>query len=45
MSQEEFDIIYGTGNVFRDLGHPDLDCEQLRAVPASGQPKRDCVRQ
>ncbi len=45
MNQEEFGIIYGTGNVFRDLGHLDPDCEQLRAVLASGQPKRDCVRQ
>jgi predicted XRE-type DNA-binding protein len=29
------DIIRGTGNVFRDLGHPDADREQLRALLAA----------
>ena len=28
-------IIRGSGNVFRDLGMPDADCEQLRAVLAA----------
>jgi predicted XRE-type DNA-binding protein len=35
MSDEEFELIYGTGNVFRDLGHPDADREHLRAVLAA----------
>lgn len=29
------DIIRGTGNVFRDRGHPDADREQLRALLAA----------
>jgi len=29
------DIIQGSGNVFRDLGHPDADREQLRALLAA----------
>lgn len=32
---DEFEIIRGTGNVFRDLGHPDADKEQLRAILAA----------
>lgn len=28
-------IIRGSGNVFRDLGHPDADREQLRALLAA----------
>ena len=32
---KEFDIIRGSGNVFRDLGHPDADREQLRALLAA----------
>jgi predicted XRE-type DNA-binding protein len=35
MSKDEFDIIRGSGNVFRDLGHPDADREQLRALLAA----------
>src|ERR1700722_13198911 len=35
MSDDDFDIIRGTGNVFRDLGHPDADKEQLRALLAA----------
>src|SRR6202044_502597 len=35
MSNDEFDIIRGSGNVFRDLGHPDADSEQLRALLAA----------
>jgi len=33
---DETDIIRGSGNVFRDLGHPDADREQLRALLAAG---------
>jgi predicted XRE-type DNA-binding protein len=35
MSGDEFDIIHGSGNVFRDLGHADADKEQLRALLAA----------
>src|ERR1700722_20635867 len=35
MSDDDFDIIRGSGNVFRDLGHPDADREQLRALLAA----------
>jgi hypothetical protein len=32
---DDMDIIRGSGNVFRDLGHPDADREQLRALLAA----------
>ena len=32
---EEFEVIRGTGNVFRDLGHPNADAEHLKAVLAA----------
>ena len=32
---EEIEIVRGSGNVFRDLGHPDADAEQLKAVLAA----------
>ncbi|MCH8313928.1 MAG: XRE family transcriptional regulator [Nitrospinae bacterium] len=36
MSEEEkFEIIHGTGNVFRDLGEPDADVKQLKALLAA----------
>ena len=35
MSRDALDIIRGSGNVFRDLGHPDADREQLRAQLAA----------
>src|SRR5450631_2520757 len=35
MSKDEFDIIRGSGNLFRDLGHADADREQLRAILAA----------
>src|ERR1019366_8561073 len=35
MSNSDFAIIRGSGNVFRDLGHPDADREQLRALLAA----------
>jgi hypothetical protein len=31
---DDMDIIRGSGNVFRDFGHPDADREQLRALLA-----------
>jgi predicted XRE-type DNA-binding protein len=33
--KDDMDIIRGSGNVFRDLGHPDADREQLRALLAA----------
>jgi predicted XRE-type DNA-binding protein len=35
MIEEDFEIVRGSGNVFRDLGHPDADREQLRALLAA----------
>lgn len=35
MSGDDFDIVRGSGNAFRDLGHPDSDKEQLRALLAA----------
>jgi predicted XRE-type DNA-binding protein len=35
MSDESDEVIHGSGNVFRDLGRPDADLEQLRAILAS----------
>jgi hypothetical protein len=32
---EEFEVIHGTGNVFRDLGRPNADAEHLKAVLAA----------
>jgi predicted XRE-type DNA-binding protein len=35
MSAGDFDIVRGSGDLFRDLGHPDADREQLRALLAA----------
>jgi predicted XRE-type DNA-binding protein len=32
---DDADMIRGSGNLFRDLGHPDADREQLRALLAA----------
>ncbi|HET6238495.1 MAG TPA: helix-turn-helix transcriptional regulator [Acetobacteraceae bacterium] len=32
---DDLEITRGSGNVFRDLGHPDADREQLRALLAA----------
>jgi predicted XRE-type DNA-binding protein len=32
---EEFELVRGSGNVFRDLGYADADAEQLKAVLAA----------
>lgn len=32
---DDLEIIRGSGNVFRDLGHPEADREQLRALLAA----------
>jgi predicted XRE-type DNA-binding protein len=32
---EELELIRGSGNVFRDVGHPNADVEQLKAILAA----------
>lgn len=31
---DEFELVRGSGNVFRDVGHPNADLEQLRSILA-----------
>jgi predicted XRE-type DNA-binding protein len=33
--KKDVEIVRGSGNVFRDLGHPNPDLEQLRAILAA----------
>jgi predicted XRE-type DNA-binding protein len=35
MMDEAIEVVRGSGNVFRDFGHPDADREQLRAILAA----------
>ena len=35
MKREAFEIVRGSGNVFRDLGHKNADAEQFKAVLAA----------
>ena len=35
MSDDSFEIVRGSGNIFRDFGDPDADREQLRALLAA----------
>jgi predicted XRE-type DNA-binding protein len=35
MSDEDFDIVRDSGNIFRDLGHPHADRDQLCALLAA----------
>ena len=35
MSDDDFDLVRGSGNVFRDLNQPNADLEQLRALLAA----------
>jgi predicted XRE-type DNA-binding protein len=35
MIDEPIEIVRGSGNLFRDFGHPDADREQLRAILAA----------
>ena len=32
---ETVDVVHGSGNVFRDLGHPNADIEQLKSILAA----------
>jgi predicted XRE-type DNA-binding protein len=34
--KEKLDVMRGSGNVFRDLGHRNADAEQLKAILAAG---------
>ena len=35
MSDDDFELVRGSGNVFRDLGEPDADLHQARAILAA----------
>jgi predicted XRE-type DNA-binding protein len=35
MSDDDFELVRGSGNVFRDLGRPNADLEQARAILAT----------
>jgi predicted XRE-type DNA-binding protein len=35
MSDDDFELIRGSGNVFRDFGHPNAELEQTRAILAA----------
>ena len=35
MSDDDFELVHGSGNVFRDFGHPNADLEQARAIIAA----------
>ena len=35
MSDDDFDLVRGSGNVFRDFGHPDAEILQLKAILAA----------
>ena len=32
---EKLDMVRGSGNVFRDVGHPNADVEQIKAILAA----------
>lgn len=35
MSDDDLEVVRGSGNVFRDVGHPNADAEQVRAILAA----------
>jgi len=35
MKREKLDVVRGSGNVFRDLGHKSADAEQFKAILAA----------
>jgi predicted XRE-type DNA-binding protein len=35
VSDDDFELIRGSGNVFRDFGHPNAELEQTRAILAA----------
>src|SRR5712691_9323721 len=34
MSDDDIELVHGSGNVFRDFGHPDAEILQLKAILA-----------
>lgn len=35
MSNDDMELVHGSGNVFRDLGHPNPEIEQLKVILAA----------
>jgi predicted XRE-type DNA-binding protein len=35
MSKDDLELVRGSGNAFRDLGHPDADIQQAKAILAA----------
>ncbi len=35
MSNDDFELVRGSGNVFRDLGEPDADIRKMKALLAA----------
>ena len=35
MSDDDFELVHGSGNVFRDFGRPDADVQQMKAILAA----------
>ena len=35
MSNDDFELVHGSGNVFRDFGHADADIQQAKAILAA----------
>jgi predicted XRE-type DNA-binding protein len=35
MKDEAMELVHGSGNVFRDFGHPNADVEQMKAILAA----------
>src|SRR5580704_16732992 len=35
MKKEKLEVVRGSGNIFRDLGHPNADAEQFKAILAA----------
>jgi predicted XRE-type DNA-binding protein len=33
--KDELETVHGSGNVFRDFGHPDADIRRAKAIPAA----------
>ncbi|MDE0343039.1 MAG: helix-turn-helix transcriptional regulator [Deltaproteobacteria bacterium] len=36
MNEKNFELVDGSGNVFRDFGDPDADVKQVKAILAAG---------
>ncbi len=35
MNEDDFELVHGTGNVFRDFGYPDADIRQAKSLLAA----------